>query len=243
MAHKKQGYRFENDWPLEVMKKDTEVVYRKAVAIPVNVEIEADHRVLNYDKVRQLLISASKISLLDCSCKRKRGNCDGPVRVCIGLNGNAERILNSRDDKDSWHSKLNPQEVSVDEALLVLKMSHEAGYVHMALTMNTDFARSIAINKDDNPDAVEYICSCCTCCCSILSGIIRYGLAPHLLTSDTISVTDLSSCTSCSICVDRCQFGAREIVNGSLTFNSDLCFGCGLCVSTCPKNAITLVDK
>ena len=243
MAHKKQGYRFENDWPLEVMRKDTEEVYRKAVAIPVNIEIEADHRVLNYENVKQYLINARKISLLDCSCKTKRRNCDGPVRVCIGLNANAERILNSIDDKDSWLSKLNPQEVSVDEALSVLKKSHEAGYVHLALTMNKDFARSIAINKDDNPDAVEYICSCCTCCCSILSGVIRYGMAPHLLTSDTTSVTDLSKCNSSGVCVDRCQFGAREMVNGSLAFNPDLCFGCGLCVSTCPTNAITLVDK
>jgi len=182
MAHKKLGYRFENDWPLEVMRKDTEVVYRKAVAIPVNVEIEADHRVLNYDNVKQLLVAASKISLLDCSCKTKRGNCDGPVQVCIGLNGKAEQILTSKDDLESWPGNLNPREVGVDEALSVLMKSHEAGYVHMALTQN----------KDHRTDDVDYICSCCTCCCSILSGVIRYGMAPHLLTSDTTSVTDIS---------------------------------------------------
>jgi len=228
MAHKRQGYRFENDWPLEEMRKDTEEVYVKVVAIPVNVEIEADHRVLNYDSVKQYLINASKISLLDCSCKTKRGNCDGPVQVCIGLNGKAEHILTSEDFKH-----LSPREVGVDEALSVLMKSHEAGYVHMALTQK----------KDRKPDDVDYICSCCTCCCSILSGVIRYGMAPHLLTSDTTSVTDSSSCTSCGVCVDRCQFGAREMVNGSLAFNPELCFGCGLCVSTCPTNAITLVDK
>ena len=233
MAHRKQGYRFENEWPLEVMKEDTEVVYRKAVAVPVNVEIKADHKVLNYDNVRKLLVSASKISLLDCSCKRKRGNCDGPVRVCIGLNANAERLLTYAGDLDSWLGKLNPQEVGVDEALSVLKESHEAGYVHMALTKN----------KDSNPDDIDYICSCCTCCCSILSGVIRFGLAPHLLTSDTVSVTDMPKCNSCGICVDRCQFGAKEMLNGELAFYPELCLGCGLCLSICPTNAITLVDK
>jgi len=208
MAHKKLGYKFENDWPLEEMRVDTEEAYSKAVAIPVNVEIEADHRVLNYDNVKQYLINASKISLMDCSCKTKRGNCDGPVEVCITLNGKAENVLTSEK-----HKHLSPREVGIDEALSVLMKTHEAGYVHMALTLK----------KDRRPDDVDYICSCCTCCCSLLSGIIRYGMAPHLLTSDTTSVTDTSACTACGDCVDRCQFGAREIVNGSLSFNSDLC--------------------
>lgn len=228
MAHKRQGYRFENDWPLEVMRKDTEEVYVKAVAIPVNVEIKVDHRVLNYDSVKQYLINASKISLMDCPCKTKRSNCDGPIHVCIGLNGKAEKILTLE-----RFQHLNPHEISVKEALPVLMETHEAGYVHMALTQK----------KDKRPDDVDHICSCCTCCCSIFSGVIRYGLAPHLLTSDTTSVIDMSKCNSCGICVCRCQFGAKEMVNKELVFKSELCLGCGLCVSTCPTNAITLVDK
>ena len=72
---------------------------------------------------------------------------------------------------------------------------------------------------------------------------MRCGLAPSLLTSDKMSATDISLCDDCGDCVDRCQFGAREMANGSLSFNPGLCFGCSLCVSTCPTNAITLVDK
>ena len=39
------------------------------------------------------------------------------------------------------------------------------------------------------------------------------------------------------------EFGAREMSDGSLAFHQDFCYGCGLCVSTCPTHAITLVDK
>ena len=103
MVHRKQGYRFENDWPPEHLEHISRN-YKAGITVPVNVEIEAEHHVLNMENVKRIL-------------------------------GNAR----------------------------------------------------------------------------------------------TISV--------------RCQFGAREMVDGALSVNLDLCFGCGLCVSTCLTNAITLVDK
>ena len=230
MAHKRRlGYRYESDDP-EMFRKDVEEVYRKAVTIPIDVGIEGEHRVLSYDAVREIITNASRISLTDCICRTKRPNCDKPLRTCIGVNGKADRVLSDENERIRVY---NPQEIGVDEALSVLKMSHEAGLVHMALTQN----------KDVRPEDIDYVCSCCTCCCSVLGGTIRYGMAPHLLTSEKKSVTDEQACDDCGTCVDRCQFGAREMVDGSLTFNPDLCFGCGLCVSTCPTNAITLVDK
>ena len=233
MAHKRQlGYKYEHDDP-DLFRKDTEEVYRKAVTIPVNVEIEGEHRVLSYDTVKDILVNASRISLQDCVCRIKRPNCDKPLRTCIGVNGEADRILDGENNDSGWPGNLNPEEVSLDKALSVLEMSHEAGLVHMALTQN----------KDVKPEDIDYVCSCCTCCCAILGGIVRYGFGPHLLTSSKTSVTDLDACIGCGVCETRCQFGAREMKDGSLRFNPDLCFGCGLCVSTCPTNAIVLVDK
>jgi NAD-dependent dihydropyrimidine dehydrogenase PreA subunit len=36
---------------------------------------------------------------------------------------------------------------------------------------------------------------------------------------------------------------AREMVDGNHTYNPDLCFGCGLCASTSPTNAIKIIDR
>jgi NAD-dependent dihydropyrimidine dehydrogenase PreA subunit len=233
MAHKRRlGYRYESDDP-DMFRKDVEEVYRKAVAIPVNVEIEGQHRVLSYETVKDILVGASRISLMNCICRTKRPNCDMPLRTCIGVNGKAERILSGENDERGWPGRYNPQEIGVEKALSVLKMSNEAGLVHIALTQH----------KDTRPEDIDYVCSCCTCCCSLLSGIVRYGFGPHLLTSDKISVTDEQACNDCGICEARCQFGAREMANGSLSYNPELCYGCGLCVSTCPTNAIILIDK
>jgi Fe-S-cluster-containing hydrogenase component 2 len=43
--------------------------------------------------------------------------------------------------------------------------------------------------------------------------------------------------------VQRCQFHARDLVDGKLKFNQAKCFGCGLCVTTCPTNSVRLIKR
>lgn len=224
MAHKQRGHRFGNDWSLETMRVDMEHM-RTALIVPVNSEIKADHIVLNYDNVRKYVTEAKTISIMDCGCRTKRKHCDAPVGVCIGLNGWAEKFLESEEFRDR-----RPFRASVDEALETLRRTNEAGLVHMAY-IYTD-------NK--NSGKPDVICSCCSCCCEILGATLRYGLAPHLLKASAKSTRDDSKCRNCGTCALRCHFGAREMVNGSLVFNQDKCFGCGLCVSTCPSNVISM---
>lgn len=222
MAHRKQGYRFKDDWPPENQEYLFNT-YKEAVTIPVNVEIEGDHMVLNLDKVKEILGKADILSLMDCACRTIYGNCDAPLNVCLDMNEVAESHIGI-----GW-----AREITLDEAIEVLKKSHEAGLVHMAYGHGEHF----------EPGEVNSVCSCCSCCCGVLSGVLRFGLAPHLLKGHATEETDSSTCVKCGVCVDRCQFGARQIVNGELKINSNLCFGCGLCVSTCPTKAITLIDK
>jgi len=221
MAHRKQGYRFENDWTREYLETESRPNYKTIETVPVNVEIEADHLVLSLENVKQILGKARTISVMDCACRVKFGHCDAPVNVCLDMDETAERNIRNG----------VAREITLDEALDVLEKTHDAGLVHLALGQGEFY----------KPGVINSVCSCCSCCCSILSGILRFGLAPHILTSQAISVTDTSDCTECGVCAERCQFGAREMVNGSLAFNPDLCFGCSLCVSTCPTNALALV--
>jgi len=95
--------------------------------------------------------------------------------------------------------------------------------------------------KGDNSPKI--ICSCCPCCCHTLSGLLRFGIAKHVLRSDMISETDRDACTDCGICEERCPFGAREMAEGRIVYDPDQCFGCGLCVTRCPVQAIRLVEK
>jgi ferredoxin len=221
MRNQLKGRRLENDWTMDELD-DIYSDIEKAVTVPVNVKIEAEHQVLDLSILEEVLRDAELIVLQDCGCKTIRGNCDAPRGTCISLDASAKDTL-----RDTRH---NPRVVTLDEALEALRVSHEAGLVHLAYTM-------------EGEEYPSPICSCCPCCCHTLSGLLRLGLAPVVLTSGKVAVDDSERCTNCGTCVSRCVFRARRMGDGVMTYDPTKCFGCGLCVSTCPANAITLTNK
>jgi electron transfer flavoprotein alpha subunit len=51
-----------------------------------------------------------------------------------------------------------------------------------------------------------------------------------------------SECTGCGLCLDRCPFGAIEIVD-NIARLKDNCTGCGACSKACPSKAIEVTRK
>lgn len=222
MPQRKQGFRFPEDWTeaeLREVKQDEGLSVTKVV--PVNIRVKGEHRVLHLDRAKQYLKKADEIWLMDCGCRNAQHHCDSPLHTCIVWDS-AIQIAMERPER-------SPERITMEKAVETLERSHEAGLVHMAYSLNDD--------------KVNSLCSCCSCCCAVLSANLRYGLSLHLLKSDCASSTDSDKCDSCGTCVDRCQFGARTTVDGSLRFDRSLCLGCGLCVTKCPTGAIALIKK
>ncbi|UCD97019.1 MAG: 4Fe-4S binding protein, partial [Candidatus Bathyarchaeota archaeon] len=73
--------------------------------------------------------------------------------------------------------------------------------------------------------------------------IVRFGLPDAVVSSKYVAVQEPETCVNCGACVDRCQFGARVRENGKVTFNEVQCFGCGVCISTCPTRSISLTKR
>lgn len=194
----------------------------KAVTIPVNVEIEAEHRVYDFSEVKEILENADQLGVHDCGCKTAFNNCDAPRQVCISLDWMVDEMHES-----------NPQdfrELDVEGALEVVRIAHEAGLVPMAY-----------VNKGEEKSFL--ICNCCPCCCHTLGSLVRGGIHTEILTSKYIATDDIEKCTACRTCVERCSFQARRMSDGELIYDQSKCFGCGLCVSTCPTRAISLIQR
>jgi len=224
MAHKQKGYIFEKDWTTQELKDYTDGL--TGLVVPINLKIDAEQVVLNMDKVKQYIDEAKAITIMDCPCRTKMKHCDAPLDVCITLNERADTFLNA----PKW-KYLKPFRATKEQAYDALRRANEAGLVHVTYLH--------ANNKNaDVPD----ICSCCSCCCFALGAALRYGLAPYTFKASAKSSTDESKCTGCGVCVDRCHFGARKMVDGKLVYDKDLCFGCGLCVDSCPTDAVKLIQ-
>jgi ferredoxin len=231
LVHKRQGFRFENDWGMDVLEEDAKNV-TAGITLPVYEEVNLNNTILNLDMVKRYLERATKIAVTECACRTKRKHCDAPINVCIELNDKAKKDL-EKGSHTSAGGMIHPvREVTTDEALDIVTIAHEAGLVPMAYISTSS----------PEPHEPIFICNCCSCCCSIFGLTLRFGMAPHILKSLAITMNNSSKCIGCGKCVDRCHFGARNIKNGKLEYNKDLCFGCGLCVSTCPEKAITLIQ-
>ncbi|MFQ5820736.1 MAG: ATP-binding protein, partial [Candidatus Heimdallarchaeota archaeon] len=194
----------------------------RAVTIAVNFVIKAEHRVYDLNEMKKILKEAKKIVLHECGCKAEFQNCNSPRRVCIQIDGVEEEELDLQ--------RYKPEEISLDEALEVLEMSHKANLVHMAYIM-----------KDEDKPSI--ICSCCPCCCHTLGSLVRNGIHTQILTSTYVAVGNRDKCIDCGQCVERCVFQTRWMKERELVYDQTRCFGCGLCVSTCPKQAISLVPR
>jgi Pyruvate/2-oxoacid:ferredoxin oxidoreductase delta subunit len=213
--------RYPRDYTEEELREQAASIER-AVTIPVNVEVEAEHRVLDLSEVERLLRNAENIVLQDCGCRADKRNCGSPLDTCISLDVEEDYV-----EKYSQH---HPRFVTVEEALDALRRSHEAGLVHMAYVLK-------------GSDKVSPICSCCPCCCHTLGGLIRFGISTQVLKSKLVAEDDDSRCVDCGKCAERCVFGARTMINREKSFDARRCFGCGLCVSSCPAHAIRLTER
>jgi electron transport complex protein RnfB len=192
--------------------------------IPIEREIPARHEALTYERCSSIIENGQSFLLNECICKKERGllekRCEKPLEVCLGI----APVPGIFDD-----SKVG-RAVSKEEAYEVLRKSEEAGLVH--LTWNVEKGHF-------------FICNCCGCCCGVLRGINDLGIpASRVVNSYYYAEIDPDECAACGTCADeRCQVNAIEEGEDAYEVIREKCIGCGLCVDTCPSEAIQLVRK
>ena len=193
-----------------------------ATTIPVHVDVHVRQAVLNLEEAEKILGGADSIALGPCDCRRTAQRCDGPIDTCLTLNQESEEAVNT------WEGF---RHVSVDEALSALRVSHEAGLVHLAF-------------RKPGSEATVF-CSCCSCCCWFLNALKRFDYHDAIVEASHVAEQDGARCIGCGSCIERCPFDAwSPAQNGGVpSLNLEKCFGCGVCVSGCPVGAISLAPR
>jgi Na+-translocating ferredoxin:NAD+ oxidoreductase subunit B len=192
--------------------------------LPIEEELSVAQEAMPYQKISQLLDTNESFMVMECICKKEQGlldnPCSRPLEVCMAI----APIPNVFDDRP------NGRAISREEAKALLKKAEDDGLVH--LTSNFQ-------------NGHFFICNCCGCCCGVLSGINKIGIpAWTVVNSDYYAAINADECTSCGTCADeRCQVNAIEEGDDAYEIIPEKCIGCGLCITTCPVEAISLVKK
>jgi NAD-dependent dihydropyrimidine dehydrogenase PreA subunit len=195
---------------------------RITLVVPVEKEIPVKQEALTYLQVSGLIERAKSFAVNECICRKRQGllgePCSKPTEVCLMMDA-----MPGMFEKGPIGGKV----ITREEAYEVLRKAEEAGLVHM--TSNVESGH-------------WFICNCCGCCCGILRPV-KMGL-PNLLNSHYYAAIDSEICSACGICADeRCQVKAIEKGDQFYSVIEGKCIGCGLCASTCPEKAITMVHK
>ena len=194
--------------------------------IPIPLSIPVEHPVATYDQIRTIVRdSPGPFVVLPCICRRSKTMRNRPCaktsreETCLAFGDMAKMVLRRK----------HCREVTRDEVLAILRQNEDDGLVL----------------QPANTRQPEFVCSCCGCCCGMLS---YQKFLPHPLdfwSSNYYAKVSPEACSHCGTCVSRCQVGAVTLTgpSGEAKINLSRCIGCGLCVPTCPSEAVRLVKK
>jgi electron transport complex protein RnfB len=194
--------------------------------IPVAKSIPLDAKVSTFDQVSVLVQRAEPpFVVMSCICRNNQLLQGKPCKVtkrketCLGFSHMGEAALRFGIGR----------QITRDEVMSILEMNEKDGLVP----------------QPSNTEEAEFICSCCGCCCGILTTHQSLPKPLDFFVSNYHSVVDANACDGCGLCETRCQVGGVRVPPETQIATVDLkrCIGCGLCVSTCKKQAISLHKK
>jgi Na+-translocating ferredoxin:NAD+ oxidoreductase subunit B len=194
--------------------------------IPVGKSIQVQHHVTTYDNVKELInATEGPIAVQACLCRKiseihgKKCKQTSRLETCMGFGEWAKEGIRAGVSRG----------ISKDEALEIIKQNEADGLVL----------------QPSNDQKVEFVCSCCGCCCGMLVALKMLPKVTDYWATNYYAAVNTEICTSCGTCVERCPMNAAKIneKGRSSTINLDHCIGCGNCVATCPSGALSLVKR
>jgi NAD-dependent dihydropyrimidine dehydrogenase PreA subunit len=211
---------------------------RKLIALEEDVVLptEESKKIIPWEIANKIILKhKEQLAIVDCPCRMEKKTagkkyCE-PMNTCIFYGKVGVDFVTTH------MPRMNGHRATKEEVLNLLESQHKNGKV-----LTVWF-------KDATGYRAGVLCCCCSCCCAAMEvemlsrkkGI--QGLAMTAPSGYSVAV-DMERCKVCEKCTKACQYGAMDVVNidgeRKLSYSKDLCMGCGVCVSMCPNESISL---
>ncbi len=193
--------------------------------IPIQATVKTDLHVLQHEDICQIIRKAKSFRVQDCICRREKallGNpCKHTLHNCIHY---------SMEENAFDYFKIDGDIITQEEALKIIDDAEKEGLVHT--TYNVANA------------STSFLCSCCACACGLLRSLKEFHAPYTLAKSNYVARIDEDACLACGLCKDeRCPMEAIVEEDGAYRVLEKRCIGCGVCVVTCPSEALSLVER
>jgi NAD-dependent dihydropyrimidine dehydrogenase PreA subunit len=192
--------------------------------IPIEQSVEHEQTVATYDNLKALIENiGGPISVMECICRKGTDLIGEPCKKTKLR----ESCLSFRTGAKSFIEKGLAREITKEEALKILEKAEEDGLVL----------------QPGNSQRPMNICTCCGCCCGVLTAHTQLSEFAHLFATNYRAEVDPDLCVACGICEDRCNVDAVHVEDDIAVVDKTRCIGCGVCVPTCTSEAISLIKK
>jgi|APSaa5957512622_1039677.scaffolds.fasta_scaffold47333_1 Na+-translocating ferredoxin:NAD+ oxidoreductase subunit B len=192
--------------------------------MPAYKSVPEGTELMPWENMKAIVEASKSRSIRNCACRTMVRDCDSSAHNCMQFNKRADYAV----------SRGGGKEMTVEEIINNCLAAEDDGLIPMV--------GNISLMK-----SMDYICYCCSCCCTGLDPLKRIDNIPAgFAKSRFIASNDQETCSGCQVCVDRCHFDAIEMVKveGSKKLKAEIdrekCFGCGLCVIKCESDSITM---
>jgi Pyruvate/2-oxoacid:ferredoxin oxidoreductase delta subunit len=196
--------------------------------IEINKSLEVQRQVLPFEVLKEYLSKADLFAVVPCSCRNAAKYSGHPCErtdenFCVTTGFLAKSVLDQGVGR----------QITLDELMEIMKKAEKAGLVHETINIQ---------------DTSVFICNCCPCCCGFLKSVKEFQNYNAITKANFVPRTDNNLCSKCEKCVEICPMDARyhhwphseDLSDNMIITREDLCIGCGVCASNCPKEAITL---
>ena len=187
-------------------------------------KIEHFGQVLPIEDVEQVIDMVDSITRIPCGCRfLTTGKTD--KRYCFGLGMDKWGILGKYPEAAASLEVLDRA-----EAKKHFRKFDQEGLLHSIWTGVT-----------------PYVVGMCNCDhdCGAYKGYIEMRGTPHFFRAEYVCQVDWDQCNGCKSCMSQCQFGAQFYSSalGKVYIDPTRCFGCGVCRTECPQDAIMLIPR